>query len=90
MKKERSIETKLRNITVESIEAIAKTIDVKDKYTNGHSLRVGKYSKIIAEELGFTGQELDNIYYIGLLHDIGKIGVLDAIINKEAKQEGNH
>lgn len=85
MKKERSIETKLRNITVESIEAIAKTIDVKDKYTNGHSLRVGKYSKIIAEELGFTGQELDNIYYIGLLHDIGKIGIKDEILNKPSR-----
>ena len=82
IKKERAIESKLRSITVESIEAIAKTIDVKDKYTNGHSLRVGRYAKIIAEELGIEGQELDNIYYIGLLHDIGKIGIKDEILNK--------
>ena len=58
------------------------TIDAKDKYTNGHSVRVAKYSKMIAEKMGFSEKEREDIYYMGLLHDIGKIGVANAIINK--------
>ena len=60
------------------------TIDAKDKYTNGHSVRVAKYSKMIAEKMGFSEKEREDIYYMGLLHDIGKIGVANAIINKES------
>ena len=75
-------ENELKSITIESIEAIARTIDAKDNYTNGHSIRVGHYSRLIAEELGMQGDELANLYYIALLHDIGKIGIPDAILNK--------
>ena len=85
MKKSEQKEKELKAITIESIEAIARTIDAKDTYTNGHSLRVGHFSRIIASELGVTGDELDNLYYIALLHDIGKIGVPDAILNKPGK-----
>ncbi|MGN0710588.1 MAG: HD domain-containing phosphohydrolase [Anaerovoracaceae bacterium] len=67
------------------IETLVGTVDAKDKYTNGHSLRVAKYSKAIAEKLGKTEEEQNNIYYAGLLHDIGKIGVPDEIINKPAR-----
>ncbi|MBP5550579.1 MAG: HD domain-containing protein [Bacilli bacterium] len=75
-------ENELKSITIESIEAIARTIDAKDNYTNGHSIRVGHFSKLIAQELGMQGDELANLYYIALLHDIGKIGITDAILNK--------
>ena len=74
-----------KNITLESIQAIARTIDAKDEYTNGHSIRVGYYSKLIAENLGMKPDEVDNIYYIALLHDIGKIAVPDNILNKPGR-----
>ena len=74
-----------KHITVESIQAIARTIDAKDEYTNGHSTRVGYYSRVIAEELGMHKDELDNMYYIALLHDIGKIAIPDKILNKPGK-----
>ena len=74
-----------KNITVESIQAIARTIDAKDEYTNGHSTRVGYYSKLIAQSLGMNEDEVDNIYYIALLHDIGKIAIPDKILNKPGR-----
>ena len=74
-----------KNITVESIQAIARTIDAKDEYTNGHSIRVGYYSKVIAQNLGMSDDEVDNIYYIALLHDIGKIAIPDSILNKPGR-----
>ena len=78
-------ENELKGITIESIEAIARTIDAKDNYTNGHSIRVGYFSRLIAAELGMQGDELENLYYIALLHDIGKIGIPDAILNKPGR-----
>lgn len=69
----------------ESIETFTGFIDAKDKYTNGHSKRVAIYTKQIAERLGYTGEELDRIYYIALLHDCGKIGVPDNILGKPGK-----
>lgn len=64
------------------IRAFAKCIDLKDKYTNGHSFRVAKYTSMIAERMGFTEQQVTDIYNIGLLHDIGKIAVPDKILGK--------
>ena len=64
---------------------LANTIDAKDKYTNGHSVRVAEYAREIARRAGKSEQEQDDIYFIGLLHDIGKIGIPDTIINKTSK-----
>lgn len=72
-------------ITVESLQAIARTIDAKDEYTNGHSWRVGQYAKIIAKELGYKDEDIDNVYYTALLHDIGKIGIPLEILNKPGR-----
>ena len=69
----------------ESIETFTGFIDAKDPYTNGHSKRVAIYTKLIAEELGYEGEELDRIYYIALLHDCGKIGVPDNILGKPGR-----
>ena len=69
----------------ESIETFTCFIDAKDPYTNGHSKRVAIYTKQIAKELGYEGEELDRIYYIALLHDCGKIGVPDNILGKPGK-----
>ena len=67
------------------VEALADAIDAKDTYTNGHSGRVATYSREIAHRYGYTPVKEKNIYIMGLLHDIGKIGIPDAIINKPAK-----
>ena len=78
-------ELQYKKITLESIEAIARTIDVKDSYTNGHSRRVGYYSREIAKAMGLEEKEVENIFYTALLHDIGKIGIPVKIINKPSR-----
>ncbi len=75
----------IKTLSVEVMEALAHTIDAKDKYTNGHSVRVAKYSRMIAEKMGLDAETCENIYYMGLLHDIGKIGVPNEIINKPSR-----
>ena len=72
-------------LSMHIIKALAFAIDAKDKYTNGHSSRVADYSTMIAKRCGYTEAEQNDIYIIGLLHDVGKIGIPDAIINKEDK-----
>lgn len=72
-------------LSVEVMEALAHTIDAKDEYTRGHSVRVANYSRMIAEKLRLTQEECENVYYMGLLHDIGKIGVPNSIINSTSK-----
>ncbi|MCM1082140.1 MAG: response regulator [Clostridium sp.] len=67
------------------IQTLARTIDAKDKYTNGHSQRVAKYAREIAIHMGKSESEIKEIYYAGLLHDVGKIHVPDSIINKPSK-----
>jgi len=69
----------------QSIETLAYTIDAKDKYTRGHSFRVAKYSRMIAELAGKSNDECRKIYLAGLLHDIGKISISDSIINNPGK-----
>lgn len=76
---------KVERLSMQIIKTLASTIDAKDKYTNGHSLRVAEYSKSLAERMGKSTQEQEDIYYMGLLHDIGKIGVPDEIINKPSR-----
>ena len=75
----------VKELSVEVMEALAHTIDAKDKYTNGHSIRVAQYSRMIATKMGLSAENCENIYYMGLLHDIGKIGVPNEIINKPKK-----
>lgn len=67
------------------IQTLARTIDAKDKYTNGHSQRVARYAREIAIHMGKSESEIKEIYYAGLLHDVGKIHVPDSIINKPSK-----
>ena len=69
----------------ELVFALAKAVDVKDAYTRGHSERVAQYSREMARRAGDTGERLDSIYSVGLLHDIGKIGIPVTIINKTTR-----
>jgi putative nucleotidyltransferase with HDIG domain len=66
-----------------ALEALSATVDARDTYTAGHSRRVAASSRIIAEELGLTGTELDFVGQAALLHDIGKIAVPDSVLLKE-------
>ena len=76
---------KIERLSIEVTTALSQTIDAKDKYTKGHSNRVAKYSRMLAAALGENEKTQENIYYVALLHDIGKIGIPNAIINKPGK-----
>ena len=76
---------KLEILSNETFEAIAKAIDVNDPYTAGHSKRVAEYSRMIAEYMDYSDAELEEIYYAGLIHDVGKLGIDNHIINKKGK-----
>ncbi|SFC07862.1 HD-GYP domain-containing protein [Butyrivibrio sp. YAB3001] len=67
------------------VECLADAIDAKDKYTNGHSGRVADYSKEIAARYGYDEKRQEKIFMMGLLHDVGKIGVPDEVINKPGR-----
>ena len=75
----------VKKLSVEVMEALAHTIDAKDEYTKGHSVRVARYSRMLAEKLELSKEECENVYYMALLHDIGKIGVPNSIINSKEK-----
>lgn len=75
----------MEQMTMQTITTIANTIDAKDEYTRGHSRRVSEYSAAVAKELGYSEQEVSDIRFIGLLHDIGKIGIPDAVLNKPGR-----
>ena len=69
----------------QTAEALASAIDAKDPYTHGHSARVAMYSTQIAREAGKSEEECENVYFAALLHDVGKIGVPSAVINKPGR-----
>lgn len=77
----RKLYEELRAIYRDTVRAFAAAIDIKDKYTQGHSERVGKYSEIIARELGWSEEEVEGIQIAGYLHDVGKLVVDRDIIN---------
>ena len=77
--------SEIQKMALQSITTIANTIDAKDGYTQGHSKRVSEYSAALAEELGMSDEEVQNIRSVALLHDIGKIGVPDSVLNKPGK-----
>ncbi|MCE5299287.1 MAG: GAF domain-containing protein [Spirochaetia bacterium] len=70
---------------INTVYALAAAVDAKDHYTHGHSTTVMKYSMKIAEALGMSPDDVETIKFAGLLHDIGKIGISENIINKPGK-----
>jgi len=75
----------MERVTIQAIMTVANTVDAKDDYTKGHSMRVAAYSELLAQRLGWSEEEIQNIYYVAMLHDVGKIGVPDAVLNKPFK-----
>ena len=72
----------IQAISLQTLTTIANMMDAKDSYTEGHSQRVSIYSAQIAKEIGMSKEEIESIRKVALLHDIGKIGVPDSILNK--------
>lgn len=72
----------INRLSLHIVQTLAEAIDAKDTYTNGHSGRVATYSREMAKRLGYDEHGQDEVYIMGLLHDVGKIGVPDQIINK--------
>lgn len=76
---------KNQQLTYQIMETLVHTIEAKDEYTKGHSTRVAEYSRLLAEKMGMDEDEQMSIYFMGTLHDIGKIGIADDIINKPGR-----
>ena len=84
----REVDKKTReneNLFLDVVHALTDAIDAKDTYTNGHSGRVADYAREIARRYGCSERKQKELYMMGLLHDVGKIGIPDAIINKPDK-----
>lgn len=75
----------MQDLFNDSIQTIANAIDVRDEYTQGHCMRVAEYSTMIGKELGLDGEELVSLRYSAVLHDVGKIGIRDSILNSKQK-----
>ena len=73
---------KVQEMNLQVVSALATAIDAKDRYTNGHSTRVAEYARMLAARSGASDAEQNGIYMMGLLHDVGKIGIPDSVINK--------
>ena len=76
---------KLEQAYMESIQTVRYTVEAKDTYTRGHSDRVSEYSVLIGEKLGLSEEDIRRLRIGGLFHDVGKIGVPDRILQKDAK-----
>jgi putative nucleotidyltransferase with HDIG domain len=70
---------------IDTLRSLASAVDAKDPYTHGHALRVAELSVAIGKELGLDAEQLRSLEYAGVLHDIGKLGVPEAILHKRAK-----
>lgn len=85
LKREMESNQKIEEMNQKIIRALVRIIDAKDHYTNGHSIRVAEYSKEIARRMKKNEKEQENIYYAGLLHDVGKVRIPSKIINNPGK-----
>lgn len=81
----RQLYTHLAESNFNIVESLTRALEAKDSYTEGHSARVTRYAEGIAKEMGYKEERIHQLRYGAMLHDIGKIGIPDAIINKEAQ-----
>ena len=73
-----------RNQTMNLIHTLIAAVEAKDKYTKGHSVRVSDYAELLAYEMNFPKKKIETLRSASVLHDIGKIGIRDDILNKNA------
>lgn len=76
---------RMRDMNLEVIRSFAQAVEVKDVYTRGHSDRVALYATHLGNRLKLSQQDMNRLYTSGILHDIGKIGIPDSILNKPSK-----
>ena len=76
---------KNERLSLQIVQTLTGTIDAKDSYTRGHSTRVADYSRKIAKRAGYSERAQEEVYMRGLLHDVGKIGIPDGVINKTSR-----
>ena len=76
---------KIRSSFLSAITSLAYALEAKDKYTSGHSQRVADFSMAIAKEMGLKQESIEKIKLAGLVHDIGKIGVMESVLNKPGR-----
>ena len=74
-----------KELSLQVVNALVSAVDAKDKYTNGHSRRVADYSVLLARTLGWDEDRLFRLKYEALLHDVGKIGIPDSVLNKPGR-----
>ncbi|MBK8915620.1 MAG: HD-GYP domain-containing protein [Phycisphaerales bacterium] len=75
----------LQQTALETVRALANAIDAKDNYTHGHSERVGWLARMVGQALGMPNRQLQILEWAGLLHDVGKIGIPERILNKPGR-----
>ncbi|HYF84365.1 MAG TPA: HD-GYP domain-containing protein [Clostridia bacterium] len=75
----------MRDIYIDTVKSLSQAVEAKDPYTNGHSIRVGEYACGLAERLGLSPKRMENLKIAAILHDIGKIGVEESILNKPGR-----
>ena len=75
----------MEKMSLQTMQTLCTTIEAKDEYTRGHSHRVAEYAGLIARELGWSSEEIVNLNHAAHLHDIGKIGIPDTILNKPTR-----
>ena len=74
-----------KDIVEQALSTFANAIDAKDTYTEGHSRRVALFSREMARRMGWSFEEQEELFYIAMMHDIGKIGIPDRVLNKPTK-----
>ena len=74
---------KLEQLSVATLEALINALEAKDRYLSGHSARVAAFAATIAQQFGMSDDEIEQVRMAGRLHDLGKIGVREAVLNKE-------
>ena len=79
---------RLQEAEIDTISVLVLTEEAKDPYVRGHSKRVAQYSLAMAKEIGFSEEEQKIVERAGILHDLGKIGIVDSILNKPGKLDG--
>lgn len=76
---------RIEKLSLETVWALAEAINAKDVYTQGHSTRVAIYSAALAYSMGWDNAEIEDLFQAAILHDIGKIGIKDSVLNKPGK-----
>ena len=74
--------SRIRELFLQGVQTLAHALEAKDSYTSGHSMRVSRYAAATAVRLGYTGERLEEVRLGAELHDIGKIGTREAVLNK--------